>query len=233
MLQVRRYDTLGHADYGWLQARYHFSFGEYRDARYTQHGALRVINDDVIAPHSGFDRHGHRDMEIITYVRQGAIRHKDSLGNTGATEAGNVQVMSAGTGIQHEEWNDTDTPTRLYQIWILPKKQGIAPRWDAKAFPREWAGEKLPILASGFPEQHPDALYINQDAVIAGGRIAKGASLTHPLQGQGYILVANGAVRVDDTTLTQGDGAAISGQVSVTFHAESDAEIVVIDVPAG
>src|ERR1700677_2703792 len=163
MIDLRPFDSLGGADHGWLQAKHHFSFASYFDADRMDWGALRVWNDDTIAPGQGFPPHPHNDMEIITYVRRGAITHRDNLGNEGRTEAGDVQVMHAGTGITHAEYNREKVPTRLFQIWIMPDRRGVAPRWDTRTFPRGDNG--LSVLASGRPEDASSAaLKLNADA---------------------------------------------------------------------
>jgi redox-sensitive bicupin YhaK (pirin superfamily) len=137
MIKIYPYDSLGHADHGWLNARHHFSFASYQNPDRMKFGLLRVINDDIIAANSGFATHPHQNMEIITYVRSGAITHKDSKGNEGRTGAGDIQVMSAGSGIEHSEYNLENEETNLYQIWIIPNKLGVKPRWDAKEFPKD------------------------------------------------------------------------------------------------
>jgi redox-sensitive bicupin YhaK (pirin superfamily) len=231
MITVYPKETLGTADFGWLKARYHFSFGAYHNPHRMGFGDIRVINDDAIAPHQGFGTHGHRDMEIITYVRSGAVTHQDSLGHSGRIVAGQVQVMSAGTGIRHSEHNHEDGVTRLYQIWIMPKIQGLAPRWDMKSFPTDPVGDVLPLLVSGFGEE--GALTIHQDATIHGGRINKGDGLTHPLWKEGhgaYVLVASGEILINQTPIKEGDGAEITGETALVFEALTDAEILVIGV---
>src|SRR5579871_629467 len=150
MIDRRPFASLGGADHGWLKAKHHFSFSEYGDAKRMGWGALRVWNDDTIAPQTGFPPHPHRDMEIITYVREGAITHQDSLGNKGRTEAGDVQVMSAGTGIRHAEYNLEPQTTTLFQIWIQPSKPGGAPAWGARPFPKSDRSGRFVTLASGF-----------------------------------------------------------------------------------
>ncbi len=234
MVRVFPYDQLGRRQYGWLDARYHFSFGEYHNPRRMNFGMLRVVNDDIVAAGAGFDPHGHQDMEIITYVRKGAITHRDSMGNEGRTEAGDVQVMSAGTGIQHAEYNKESEDTTLYQIWIYPRARGLKPRWAARQFPKDpvAANDALPVLASGYAEDVAQgALEIYQDAAIHGGRLSAGATVTQPLRHGAYILVSDGSITLDGQTLSKGDAAEISGQNAVTLSAVSDAEIVLIDVP--
>lgn len=227
------YTQLGHADHGWLDARHHFSFAHYWNPKRTHFGTLRVINDDRIAPHTGFGMHGHDNMEIITYVRQGAITHQDSMGHKGRTAAGDVQVMSAGTGIQHSEHNHEDEDTRLYQIWIEPNKQGVAPRWQAAAFPKAPVKQALNLLVSGMQAHDGQgALFIHQDAAIYGGRLNKGATLQHPITHQAYVLASKGSFNINDIFLKQGDGAEITNEQSVTICALEDCEVLVIDVPA-
>ena len=148
MIKIHPYEKLGQHDYGWLKARYHFSFGDYYNPQRMGFGSLRVINDDVVQAGTGFPPHPHNDMEIITYVRRGAITHKDSLGNEGRTEAGDVQVMSAGTGIKHAEYNKEKEDTNLYQIWIEPREEGVAPRWDSAKFPKTPINDALPLPSS-------------------------------------------------------------------------------------
>lgn len=231
MITAIPYKTLGHADHGWLDARHHFSFASYHNPARMNFGVLRVINDDRIAPQRGFAPHPHDNMEIITYVRAGAITHRDSMGNEGRTGAGDVQVMSAGSGITHSEQNKEHEETILYQIWIEPNARNVTPRWDAKAFPRDFVKDTLPVLASGRPEHADHALFIHQDAAIHGGRLAKGASLTHPIKHQAYVLASYGSFMVNNVTLHMGDGAEIVGEKHITLTALEDAEILVIDVP--
>jgi redox-sensitive bicupin YhaK (pirin superfamily) len=233
MIKIIKYQDLGHHDYGWLDARYHFSFGEYRDPNRMGFGALRVINDDIVKAGHGFDTHPHRDMEIITYVRSGAITHRDSMGHEGRTAAGDVQVMSAGTGVFHSEHNHETVDTTLYQIWIIPRERNVAPRWDAMQFPKDFAENVLPLLVSGrAADADKSALTIHQDAAIYGGRMKAGTSITHPITAQAYVLVSEGRVSIDGETLTKGDGAEITDAKSVTFKALEDCKLVVIDVPA-
>ena len=233
MITVYPYQTLGHADHGWLDARHHFSFASYRNPARTHFGALRVINDDKVAAGRGFGTHPHDNMEIITYVRSGAITHKDTLGNTGRTGAGDVQVMSAGDGVFHSEHNLDPVDTRLYQIWIEPNARDVAPRWEAKAFPKASVMDQLNLLVSGQPEHEGDgALFIHQDAAIYGGTLKAGTTVTQTLKHQAYILASVGAFTVNGTTLHQGDGAEVTGEKTITITAVSDAEVLIIDVPA-
>ena len=224
------YASLGNADYGWLKARYHFSFANYRNPDRMGFGVLRVINDDVVAAGAGFDTHPHRDMEIITYVRRGAITHRDDRHNEGRTRAGDVQVMSAGSGVQHSEYNREDA--NLYQIWIEPDRKNAPPRWEAREFPKAPVTGTLTPLASGRDEDiKRGALLIYQDAAIHGGRLTKGTRLTHPIAYQAYLLVSSGEVEIDGQRAEKGDGAEITDTSRVTITALRDAEILVIDVP--
>lgn len=232
------YAELGHANHGWLDARHHFSFARYWNPDRVGFGTLLVINDDKIQAGRGFAPHGHDNMEIITYVRSGGISHRDSMGNEGRTGAGDVQVMSAGSGVTHSEVNLEDTDTTLYQIWITPNQKNIAPRWDAKQFPQGVVTNALPLLVSGQPE-HKDkgALFIYQDAAIYGGRLTNGTSIPQNIKYQAYILASRGAFDIttpDGKTISlyQGDGAEIIGFKDFTMTAKDDCEILVIDVPA-
>lgn len=228
MIKVYPYEKLGHADHGWLNARHHFSFAGYRDENRMGFGVLRVINDDIIKAGAGFDTHPHKDMEIITYVRKGAITHRDSNGNEGRTEAGDVQVMSAGTGIFHSEYNLESEDTNIYQIWIEPKENDIRPDWDSHEFPKEPSKDGLSLLVSGDGEA---PLYIHQDARIYAGTLEKGTELQHMIQQQVYLLVSEGEVEIDGNALKKGDGAEIIDAPSINITAVSDAEILAIDVP--
>jgi quercetin 2,3-dioxygenase len=231
MIKIYPYESLGTADHGWLNAHYHFSFSSYNNRERVHFGALRVINDDIIAAQSGFPPHPHQDMEIITYVRKGAITHKDSMGNEGRTGAGDVQVMSAGTGVTHSEYNLEDEDTNLYQIWIFPNKQRVQPQWDAMQFPKENVKDRLQLLVSGRPEDKGKALFIHQDAAIYGGRLAKGTVLTQEIKHQAYILASYGEFSIEGQIIKHGDGAEITGVKSFEIKALADAEILVIDVP--
>lgn len=234
MINIYPYEELGRHQYGWLDARYHFSFGEYNNPRRMHFGMLRVINDDIVKAGAGFDTHPHKDMEIITYVRKGAISHRDSMGHEGRTAAGDVQVMSAGTGIAHAEFNREDEDTNLYQIWIYPRAKGLAPRWEARQFPKTpvAANDSLPVLVSGYAEDiGAGALAINQDAAIYGGRLSAGTQVSQPLRHGAYLLVSEGTIELDGRSLKRGDGAEITDMKTVAIKALDDAEIVLIDVP--
>lgn len=232
MLTPIRHGDLGRFSNEWLNARYHFSFSEYHNSARMGFGPLRVINDDRIRAGSGFGMHPHRDMEIITYVRSGAIIHRDSLGNEGRTDAGDVQVMSAGSGIRHAESSDAHTDTTLFQIWIQPRERGVTPRWDQRAFPKDPVADALPLLVSGRAEDaDKGALAIHQDAAIYGGRMVSGAQLVHALQGPAYIIMSAGTATINGTLLGPGDGAEVTNEPRLDIHAVSDAELLVIDLP--
>jgi hypothetical protein len=234
MITAIDFKTLGHANHGWLDTHHHFSFASYRDPARVHWGALRVWNDDVIAAQTGFPRHGHASMEIITYVMAGAITHRDSLGNEGRTEAGDVQVMSAGTGIEHEEWNRETVPTHLFQIWIIPSRPGGTPRWDAAKFPKSDRAGELVVLASGRPiDEGKGALLIRQDAAILGATLAPGQSVTHTLglNRFAYVVPAQGTLTVNGTRIAERSAAAIAGEPAIEITSEGGAEFVLADVP--
>ena len=229
MLTINRYEDLGHANHGWLDTRHHFSFAHYFDPTRLGYGALRVINDDVIKAGAGFDVHPHKDMEIITYVRKGAISHRDSQGNQGRTVAGDIQVMSAGTGIYHSEFNLESEDTNIFQIWIKPNQQGVTPSWETKAFPKEPVIDALALLVSG---DGSAPLTIHQDAQIFGGRMRAGTTINHELTQQAYILASEGQISINGKKLKKGDGAEVADLVAIEITALSDAEVIVIEVPS-
>jgi redox-sensitive bicupin YhaK (pirin superfamily) len=229
MIEVRPFESLGAANHGWLDAHHHFSFADYHDPGRMGWGAIRVWNDDVIAAQSGFPPHGHRDMEIITYVRQGAITHEDSMGNRGRTEAGDVQVMSAGTGVRHAEYNLENSETRIFQIWILPEKLGAQPAWGARPFPKgDRAGAFVP-LASGLGDE--GALPIQTPAKVLGATLKAGTSTTYRFaEGRvGYLVGAEGRFKVNGQEARARDGVAIRDLAEVTIEAIDDSELVLVD----
>ncbi|HWU02519.1 MAG TPA: pirin family protein [Novosphingobium sp.] len=230
MIELRPFDRIGQANHGWLDARHHFSFAEYYDPARMHWGNLRVWNDDTIAPRNGFPPHPHRDMEIITYVRTGAITHRDSLGNEGRTAAGDVQVMSAGTGITHAEYNLEDEATTLFQIWILPTRQGEQPGWGARQFPKGDRAGQLVVLASGYAED-ADALPIRTEARVVGGTIRAGETVDYALGGdrKAYLVPATGRIEVNGVAANARDGIAIADEETITITAHEDAEIVLVD----
>ena len=234
MIEHRPFAGLGKANHGWLRANFHFSFAGYHNPSRVHWGPLRVWNDDTIDSNTGFDPHPHQDMEIITYVRKGAITHQDFLGNEGRTEAGDVQVMSAGTGIVHAEYNREPGETTLFQIWIIPNKRGVKPRWEQAKFPKgtDDAG-KLRVLASGRDQDKDSgALYIHQDAALLGGVLPAGTVLTHNLGDRlAYLVPARGKVKVNGVTLEARDGAAVKDEPVLTIEVLEEAELVLADLP--
>jgi redox-sensitive bicupin YhaK (pirin superfamily) len=230
MIEVRPFSKLGGANHGWLNARHHFSFADYYDPRNMNWGSLRVWNDDEIAPNTGFPPHPHANMEIITYVRKGAITHKDSLGNEGRTAAGDVQVMSAGSGIRHAEYNLEPETATLFQIWIEPRKAGGQPSWGAKPFPKGDRSGKFVTLASGFDNDN-DALPIRADARVLGATVKAGETVEYKLGANrhGYLVPATGRIEVNGTLLNARDGAAIRDVEVLTVTALEDAELVLVD----
>ena len=228
MIDIRSFSSLGHADHGWLDARHHFSFASYYDPARMGWGSIRVWNDDRIAAKSGFPPHPHRDMEIVTYVRTGAITHQDSMGNKGRTGAGDVQVMSAGTGVQHAEYNLEDEETTLFQIWIETDRPGAQPGWGAKPFPKDARDGQFQLLASG--DADDGALTINADAKVLGATVKGGGSIAYATDPARHLyLVPSGRVRVNGTEAGPRDGIAITGEAEVRIEAEEDAELVLVD----
>lgn len=230
MIEVRKFDTLGSANHGWLDAHHHFSFAGYHDPARTSWGNLRVWNDDTIAAKSGFPPHPHNDMEIITYVREGAITHRDSMNNEGRTEAGDVQVMSAGKGVTHSEYNLEDKTTRIFQIWIIPDQRGGEPAWGARPFPKDDRAGKFVTLASGLPGDD-GALPIRTGARVLGATIRAGESVTYETTPDRhlYLVPATGSIRIEDQTAEARDGVAITDLDRFTITAVNDSEIVLVD----
>ncbi|HEU5481734.1 MAG TPA: pirin family protein [Sphingomicrobium sp.] len=228
MIDIRPFESLGHADHGWLDARHHFSFANYHDPERMGWGSIRVWNDDRIAPKSGFPPHPHRDMEIITYVRTGAVTHQDSMGNRGRTAAGDVQVMSAGTGVTHSEYNLEDEETTLFQIWVQTDKPNAEPAWGAMPFPKESREGNFQLLASG--DAADGALTINADAKVLGATVKAGETLTYEADAARHLyLVPSARVRVNGQEAKARDGIAITGENQVKIEAEEDVELVLVD----
>ena len=228
MIDIRPFASLGHADHGWLDARHHFSFAGYHDPARMGWGAIRVWNDDSIAAKAGFPPHPHRDMEIITYVRTGAITHQDSLGNQGRTAAGDVQVMSAGSGVTHAEYNLEDETTTLFQIWIETDRRGVAPSWGAMPFPKQAREGSFQLLASGNPDD--GALSIHADARVLGATLAAGKSIAYGADPARHLyLVPSAPVMVNGLAAGPRDGVAIGGESRVEIVAAADAELVLVD----
>ncbi|WPP02082.1 pirin family protein [Pseudomonas sp. HR96] len=231
MLQLRPFDTLGAANHGWLDAHHHFSFASYHDPQRMHWGNLRVWNDDVIASGTGFPQHPHQNMEIITYVREGAITHQDNLGNQGRTEAGDVQVMSAGTGIAHSEYNLEDGDTRIFQIWIIPDKTGEAPSWGARPFPKGERGEGFVTLASGRADDD-SSLRIRADARLVAAKLKAGDTAQYALDAgrKAYLVPATGLIEVNGLQAAERDGVAVQDERLLRVTALQDSEIVLVDV---
>jgi redox-sensitive bicupin YhaK (pirin superfamily) len=230
MIEVRPFGSLGAANHGWLDARHHFSFADYHDPARTSWGQLRVWNDDTIAPQSGFPPHPHRDMEIITYVRKGAITHEDNTGNKGRTVAGDVQVMSAGTGITHAEYNREDETTQIFQIWIIPDERGGQPNWGTRPFPKGDRAGRFVTLASGI-EGDEDSLPIRTQARVLGASVKAGESVAYQTTADRhlYLVPASGKVRIEKAEINARDGAAITGVGHVQITALEDSELVLVD----
>lgn len=229
MIDVRPFTGLGHADHGWLNARHHFSFANYHDPARMGWGAIRVWNDDEIGAKTGFPPHPHADMEIVTYVRTGAISHKDSLGNEGRTPGGDVQVMSAGTGIQHAEYNLEDELTTLFQIWIIPDARGGEPSWGQRAFPKADRAGQWVTLASGKGDD--DSLPIRADAQVLGATVKAGETLVYDVDASRhlYLVPATGRITVNGVEANARDGIAITGEARLVIEAQEEAELVLVD----
>lgn len=233
MIRLYPKGTLGAFHNEWLDSRHHFSFGDYHDRSRMGFGPLRVINDDLIRAGQGFDLHPHRDMEIITYVRSGAVHHRDSLGHQGCTAAGDVQVMSAGTGIAHAEYADPHEDTTLFQIWIKPSATGLPPRWEQAVFPKALRQDDLQLLVSGRKEdQGASVLHIHQEAAIYGGVVGDGTRLTHQVRGPtgAYVVVSAGEIDLNGTIMQTGDGAEVTDEGILSIRGLTDAELLVIEV---
>jgi redox-sensitive bicupin YhaK (pirin superfamily) len=231
MIQVEKFEELGRFRNDWLNARHHFSFGQHHDPKRMGVGALRVWNDDEIQPGTGFDPHPHREMEIITYVRQGAVTHRDNLGNEGRTEAGDVQVMHAGTGITHAEYNLEKDATRIFQIWLVPNKRGVAPGWGARAFPKDQA-DSLKVLADGRVGADGEALPLYADGAVLAGTIRAGQTVRQKL-GAGraaYLVPATGSITVNGVKVATRDGVTVTDETEIEITADADAEVVLVDV---
>jgi redox-sensitive bicupin YhaK (pirin superfamily) len=230
MIELRHFAELGGENHGWLNAKHHFSFANYHDPDRMHWGNLRVWNDDTIAPGTGFPQHPHRDMEIITYVREGAITHEDNLGNKGRTVAGDVQVMSAGTGIAHSEYNREEVSTRIFQIWIVPTRRGEQPSWGTRTFPKGERSGDFIVLASGY-DTDADALPIRTDARVVAATLKAGDTVDYPIgkDRKGYLVPATGAVEIEGVRVNARDGAAIADLDVLRVTAIEDSEIVLVD----
>ncbi len=232
MITVRKSNERGHFKIDWLDSYHSFSFGEYYDPRFLGFSMLRVINEDVVAPGAGFPTHPHKDMEIITYVLEGELEHRDSLGTGAVIRPGEVQRMSAGTGIRHSEFNPSeDKPTKLLQIWLLPGEKNIAPSYEQTAFPEAERRGKLRLVAS--PDGREGSVTIHQDVTLYATLLAPGEKVAHTLADKrvAWVQVARGELTVNGVDLKQGDGAAVTKETALELVASQDAEILLFDMP--
>ncbi len=231
MITIRRSDERGGADHGWLKTAHTFSFDTYHDPEHMGFRALRVVNEDVIQPGRGFGRHGHRDMEIVTYVLEGALEHGDSMDNVSTLGSGEVQVMSAGRGVMHSERNaSTADPVHLYQIWLRPERSGLDPRYDQKAFPEAERRNVWQVVVS--PDGRDGSLSIHQDASILLANLDAGAELAREIapERHAWLQVVRGVVALDGATLNAGDGAAVGGEPGISIRARGPAEVMLFDL---
>ena len=232
MIKVIKSGERHHQNFGWLDTRWHFSFDTYYDPENVHWGALRVFNDDVIEPGQGFPMHGHRDMEIVTYVLSGTLEHQDSMGHTGVVRPGEVQVMSAGKGVMHSEFNPSkEEPVHLLQLWILPRTRGLQPRWEQRVFSRDERGGKLlPVVSSS---DRDGTLHIDQDAQIFVSALKRGDKVVHKsrLGRKGYLFVIEGGIGLNGATLAKGDQARIENEKELNLEAKQDSELILLDLP--
>jgi len=232
MIKTIKSEDRHHSNFGWLDTRWHFSFDSYHDPANMNWGALRVFNDDVVQPGQGFGTHPHRDMEIVTYALEGALEHKDSMGNRGVVHPGEVQVMSAGTGVLHSEYNHSQhDPVHFLQLWIFPRTRGLKPRWEQHQFsPEEQRGKLLPIVSGG---KLPGTLTIDQDAEIYVSALPAGAEVTHQSRPnrKAYLFAIDGEASVNGTKLERGDQARIDGETALKIQAGKGAELILLDLP--
>jgi len=230
MLQIRKFESLAGSNSTWLKSKYHFALNGHDNAAHEPLGCLIVLNDDEVAPGTGFPLHAHRDMEIVTYVREGLLAHEDTTGGHGHIAAGNVQAFSAGSGIRHAEYNPGNTPLRIFQIWMRPRHLGIEPRWSTKPFPKTERANRWVALASGFVDDR-DAIAIDADARVLGATVTRDQSIEYDINAAryGYLVVANGVVTVNGSRLGVGDGIAAKGVSKIVVTAIDDAEVVLVD----
>jgi redox-sensitive bicupin YhaK (pirin superfamily) len=231
MITIRKAEERGHFDFGWLNTYHSFSFGEYYDPKHTQFRTLRVINEDFVQPGRGFPRHGHRDMEIVTYILEGALEHRDSMGTGSIIRRGDAQRMSAGSGVTHSEANPSQTePVHLLQIWILPDEHGSEPEYEEKKFSDDEKRNRLRLIVS--PEGNDGSVKIHQNAKIYASLLDEGRTVDHTLENgrSAWIQVAAGAVTLNDIDLKQGDGAAVSQESTIRIMAREPAEVLLFDL---
>ena len=232
MIELRKSEDRGHANHGWLDSHHSFSFADYHDPQHVQYSVLRVINEDRVAPGAGFPTHGHRDMEIVTYVLDGALEHKDSLGTGSVIRPGDVQRMSAGTGVRHSEYNASQSePVHFLQIWILPNKNGIAPSYEQKSFTPAALTDRLRLIAS--PDGRDGSVTIHQDALLYATKLNGPSALTHDLPAgrKAYVQVARGSLQVNGTTVQAGDGVKIEKETQIVLSSGQSAEALLFDLP--
>ena len=232
MISVRKSDERGHFKMDWLDSYHSFSFGEYYDPRFLGFSMLRVINEDVVAPGGGFPTHPHKDMEIITYILEGELEHRDSLGTGAVIRPGEVQRMSAGTGIRHSEFNPSeDKPVKLLQIWLLPNQKNVTPSYEQTAFPESERRGRLRLVAS--PDGRDGSVTIHQDVTLYASLLAPGEKVNHALADKrvAWVQVARGELTVNGVTLKPGDGAAVTKETALELVAAKDAEILLFDMP--
>lgn len=233
MISIIKSEDRYHADHGWLDTRWHFSFADYHDPENMHWSALRVFNDDVVSPHAGFDLHPHRDMEIITYVIEGELTHQDSTGNKGVIRPGEVQVMSAGKGILHSERNESDEKVHLLQLWVMPRQRGSRPRWAQRQFTRDERLGKLLKVVSPDESAKNGELSIDQDATIYVSSLKAGQRVVHESAANrhAYLFVIDGKVTVNGTTIAEGDQGRIADEEKLEIVALADAELILLDLP--
>ena len=232
MITIRKSEDRGHANHGWLDSHHTFSFAGYQDPRYTGFGDLLVINEDRVAEAQGFGTHGHRDMEIVSYVLEGELEHKDSLGTGSVLRYGDVQRMSAGSGVRHSEFNHSkEHPVHFLQIWIVPAKQGIKPAYEEKRFSPEDKKNRLRLIVS--PDGRDGSLHINQDAAVYASILDQGKEVELALKPgrKGWVQVARGAVELNGVALQVGDGASITDELKLKLKASKEAEVLLFDLP--
>ena len=231
MIQIRKSDERGHANHGWLDTRFTFSFADYDDPKHVHFRTLRVMNDDRVAGGGGFPMHPHRDMEIVTYVLEGALEHRDSMGNGSVIKPGDIQYMSAGTGVTHSEFNASETePVHLFQIWMFPERQGLKPAYGQKNFSEAEKRGKLRLLVS--PDGRDGSVQIRQDNDLYATVLGTGESVKHALKPErhAYVQVARGSVTLNGKRLEEGDGAAISDEKTLELTGEKDSEVLLFDL---
>ena len=231
MIRIRKSDERGHANHGWLDTHFTFSFADYYDPKHLHFRTLRVMNDDRVGGGGGFPMHPHRDMEIVTYVLEGALEHRDSMGNGSVIRPGDIQYMGAGTGVMHSEFNASQTePVHLYQIWMFPQREGLKPTYDQKNFSEAEKRGKLRLIVS--PDGRDGSVKIRQDNELYASVLAKGEAVKHELKSErhAYVQVARGSVTLNGTKLDEGDGAAITDEKAVELTGERNAEVLLFDL---